>query len=130
MPLVIASAALGGRVIGGAGLTRIEVRDCLAEVVLDHLQLRDLLADLLLLLEEQRAHARARFGRRARALKVAHEALDLGQREADRLQLDDPMDAIDRLRTVETKSTFGARARLEQTQLLIEVHRSDGLADR
>src|SRR5207344_782481 len=97
MSLVIAIAALGRRVIGRTGLTGVEVRQRLAEVVLDHLELHDLLADLLPLLEEQRAYSSRCFGRRRRRLEVTDEALDLGEREADRLELDDPVDAIDRL---------------------------------
>src|SRR5690606_25822171 len=89
-----------------------------------------LLADLLLLLVEQRAHAGSRLGRRACALEIANETLDLGEREADRLQLDDPVDAVDGLGPIQTEAALGASARLEQSELLVEVHRADGLVDR
>src|SRR5262249_34925842 len=79
--VVIAHAARGRRVIVGAGLARIEIRQRLAEIVLDHLQLHDLLADLRLLLGEQRADPRRGLAPGISALEIAHEALDLGERE-------------------------------------------------
>src|SRR5262249_31576142 len=130
MTLVVALAALGRRILGRARLARIEVRERLAEIVLDHLELRDLIADLPLLLLKQRVDPRGRLGRRLRALEVLHEALDLGEREADRLELHDPVDAIDGLRTVEPEPALRARAWLEQPELFVEVHRANGLADR
>src|SRR5262249_51477855 len=62
-------------------------------------------------------------------LEIADEALDLGEREADRLQLDDPVDAIDRLGPVHAEPALGSRPRLQQPQLLVEVHRANRLAD-
>src|SRR5688500_7784907 len=110
MALVITGTTLGRRVVGRAGLTAIEVRERLVDVVLDHRQLHDLLADLLLLLVKQGAHAGGRFGGRAGTLEIADKALDLGESEPDRLQLDDPVDAIDRLGPVQTEATLGPRA--------------------
>ena len=92
--------------------------------------MRDLLADLGLLLREQRTHAGGGFAAGAGLLEIADEALDLGEREADRLELHDPVDAIDRLRTIKAEPTFGPGARLEQAELLVEMHRTNGLADR
>src|ERR1044071_8094677 len=130
MTVVIAHAARGRRVVIAAGLARVQVRERLAEVVLDHLQLHDLLADLGLLLGEQRADPRGRLAPRVRVLEVSDEALDLGEGEPDRLQLDDPVDAVDRLGAVQPEAALRPGARLQQAQLLIEVHRADGLADR
>src|SRR5690349_12991516 len=93
--VVIARAARGRRIVVAAGLARVEVGERLAQVVLDHLQLHDLLADLGLLLGEQRADPRGRLAPGVRVLKISDEALDLGEREPDRLQLDDPVDAVD-----------------------------------
>jgi len=127
--VVIALAARGGRILVGAGLARVEVRHGLAEVVLDHLELHDLLADLRLLLGEHRADPRGGLAPGVRVLEIADEALDLGEREADRLQLDDPVNAIDRVGPVHPEPALGPRSRLEQPQLLVEVHRANRLAD-
>src|SRR5262249_47704093 len=126
MSLVLAIAALGRREIVRAGLTRIEIRERFRQIVLDHLELRDLLADLRLLLGVQRAHPSCPCPARAGLLELLHEALDLGERDPDRLELDDPLDAIDRFGTVEPEATFGARPRLEQAELFVEMHRANG----
>src|SRR6478752_858201 len=110
MTFVLAATALGRQVLRRAGLAGVQVSERLGEVVLDHLELRDLLADVLLLLDKHRAHASARFGSRAGMLEVFDEALDLREREADRLELDDPVDAVDRLGAIESKATFGSCA--------------------
>ena len=99
------------------------------EVVLDHLELRELRADLLELLAEHRADPIGRLLAGAGIAEVLHEALDVGQGEAQGLQLDDPVDAVDRRRPIETKTTLRPRGRLEQPQLFVQVHRPDGLAD-
>src|SRR5262245_3916984 len=108
--VVVAHTARRGRVLVGAGLAGVEIRQRLAEIVLDHLELHDLLADLRLLLGEQRADPRGGLAPRVGVLEIADEPLDLGEREADRLELDDPVDAIDRLRPIHAKSALGSRA--------------------
>jgi hypothetical protein len=78
---------------------------------------------------ENRAHAVGGGLAGAGVAEVLDEALDLSEREADGLELHDPVDAVDRGRAVEAEPTLGATGRLEQAQLLVEVHRPDGLAD-
>jgi hypothetical protein len=84
----------------------------------------------MLLLAEHRADAVGRLAAGAGVPEVADEALDLAEREADGLQLDDPVDAIDGVLAVQPEPAVGPRLGLEETELFVEVHGTDGLTDR
>ena len=100
----------------------------------ERLEPRDLRARLLELLRVDLAHAvhRGRGGaRRAAVLDVLHDRLDVREAEAEVLELLDPADADERLRTVEPVAPLRASGRLQQVELLVEVdgaHRLAGLA--
>src|SRR5690606_28897299 len=127
--VVVARAALVGPEARRAVLAALEVLERLDQVVLDHLELGEAVADLPQLVLEDLAHPGRRGAAAVGALELADEALDLGQREADRLELGDPVDAVHRVRPEQAEAARGPAHRLEEAQLLVEVDRPDRLAD-
>ena len=106
-----AGAALGLGVGRLAGAAAVHVGQRLVEIADQPFEPRDRLLGLAQLVREDLAHAVHRLGRRVRLLPVAEERLDLGQREAEVLQLLDPLDALDRLARVEAEAPLRADGR-------------------
>ncbi len=73
------------------------------------------------------AHALHRVGRAARVRSLPDDGLDVAEAEAHLLELGDPPDAGERLRSVEPESPLGAGGRGQQPELLVEMESPHGL---
>src|SRR4051812_7864015 len=129
--MVIAALAGGQQAVALADrLAGFEVLEACLDLALEGLETRDLRACLVELLRVDLAHFphRRRCGRsRAVLLDLLHDGLDVGEAEPEILELLDPADPDERLRTVKAVTALRAAGRLEQIHLLVEVDGADRL---
>jgi hypothetical protein len=123
----ITRAACSEDTNGVAAVARVEVTEAVGELGLEGLEALDLAAGLFELGEVGFAHQAHRGGGRRLGLPLADDALDVGEREPELLQLGDPPDANEGVGTEEAVPPLRPGVRDEQPELFVEVDRPDGL---
>lgn len=115
---------------GIAAVASVEITKALGELGLEGPEALDLAAGLVELGDVGVAHQAHRRWRRRLGLPLADDGLDIGQRQPELLQLADPADPHQRVRTEEAVAPLRARVGREETELLVQVNRADGLLGR
>jgi hypothetical protein len=123
----ITRAACSEDTNGIAAVARVEVTEAVGELGLEGFEALDLAAGLFELGEVGFAHQAHRGGGRRLGLPLADDALDVGEREPELLQLGDPPDANEGVGTEEAVPPLRPGVRDEQAEFFVEVDRPDGL---
>jgi hypothetical protein len=123
--VVIAAAALRRCVHRRASPAAVEILDARSQFTLERVKSLKLLTRLLEPRHKHLAKARHPERRNTGILDDAAQFLELVQRETRVLQLANPRHALDSRRRIQPKTTLGPMHGLEQTQLFVQMERTD-----
>lgn len=126
----IARAAGSDDADGIAAVAGVEVTQALGELDFEGTEPLDLLARFVELGHVHFAHEAHRRRSRRLCLPLADDGLDVGEREAELLELADPPDANEGVGTKEPVTPLGASQRDEQPELFVQVDGADRLVRR
>lgn len=122
-----AGAARGEHPNGITPVAGIEISQALGELSLESAEALDLQTRLVELGDVRVAHEPHGRGRRGLSLPLPRDRLDVRQRETELLELADPPDADERVRSEQSVTPLGPSVRNEQAELFIQVDGPDGL---